>query len=517
MSGAEMVIRLVDGSEAEQAAFDRSPTDQVEAGSPTVGGVSSPNAARSETVEAIAAGFATIDAAKATKADFTHDSTASVASVHEQLAALSSGNDSEKPQQGETRNAEGASSQPSTDDYRGFRAALTDLAQRLTPKLFADPIARLIEYLSVTAPPVQTTENRQTQVGPPPVQTAENRLPPAIPAVGHVEPKTPPAKPAKPEKHEKKPSIGDRIRKVQHKIANIPFAGVRINRMLDRGMSAAKRITRKVQGAGAYVKPFTKVASSIGKKIAGTKVGKAVVGAGRSAVGAIARTVGATAASGAASGGTAAATATGGGAAAAGGALLSNPVGLAVGAVVASFAVLALSAKALNDTFASEADRLEKYSANIAIARGNKQITTELNMLDRAKKIDGPLGSLENSKAALNSQMEKLWTEILTVLIPLAPTLEKGIDFLSLIVANTRENVATVSEVIAVIQGYIASLTPGQQDDIDAQRALMNAMNSIVLAQKDQADLWKKMQNGGAPQGNGNDPMLMSLLNARTR
>ncbi len=556
MSKVEMEIKLVDGTEAEQAAFDRSPSESEAGGVPSIGGVDSPNAARSDTVEAITAGFATITD-KESKDDFQHDSTPSVAAIHEQLAAITNGTHEEKPTHQQGDPSEGKAEAPSGEDYRGFRVSLEQLVQRFTAKFFSDPIDRLIASLSqpsqtvdnqapeVIAPPVQTPENRETQAGPPPVQTSENRAP-IIPAVGHVAPKqdeggdVPPVGHVAPKAGEltaKPVGVNDIIAKVQQRIAKIPVVGKRINGAINAVRSTAKKyqggltkVAKSITGAIGKTKAgkaFLASGSKLASKIKGSSIGKAVAGAGRSVVGAVARTVGATAAGGAvvsggtgvattvAAGGTTAAAGGGAPAVAAGAALLVNPVGLAVGAVVVAFSGLVLATKALNDTFTSEADRLEKYSANIAIARGNKQINTELNMMDRAKRIGGALGENEKSKAQMNSTWEKLGTDILSSLTYLQPLFSKGIDLGTLALQAVRQATVKTNSTLAAAQQAAAQLTPGLEDDKAAKLAVDSARDAQNELNRDMLETMNRLLNITTPDQNGDDPFLRSLLNAK--
>jgi hypothetical protein len=302
---------------------------------------------------------------------------------------------------------------------------------------------------------------------------------------------------------------------------------------LQRGLGKTKigqRVNNAIRGARNLAGKARRVARSVGNALNKTKTGRAVTGMARKAFGkvansgfgkAVAGAAGTVAGGAVASGGTASvaagsgATAAAGAAGAAGAAALSNPVGIAVAAVVAAFAGLAIATKVLNDTFTSEADRLEKYSASIGIARGNQRINTELNMIDRARRLSGPLGGLENSKTALNDSMEKLWTEILTILSGYAPYLAKGVDLLTLLSQAAREAALLTEAGLAGVQLAIARQTPQINDDM----AAVQRISEIAVAQNklvNEIAATVERLSGNAPrQVNGRDPMLMSLLNAK--
>jgi hypothetical protein len=444
MAGAEMTIRLVDGTETEQAAFDRSPMEA------------------------------------ASKADFAYDAKHSLQSVQQSLVALANQTASRKQpgeQAGATRDASGFEG-ITRDDVRDWRLAVTDLAEKFTPKYFAEPIERLIAALGGKS------------------QAPESKTAP-IPAVGMIPPR------------KEQNAMGDMFERLQRGLGN-----TRIGRGVNTAIQGAKNLAGKTRSVARSVgaainktkagRAVTGMASRAASRVANSGFGKAVAGAGRAAGGAIARTVGTVAGSAAASGGTA------------GAAALANPVGIAVGAVVASFAGLALAAKGLNDTFTAEADRLEKYSAKIAIARGNQRINTELNMIDRAKKIDGPIGGLESSKAALNSSMERLWTEILILLSRWSPVLQKAVDIANVSVAKLTEMAAAQRESDAQKQVMVAKATKTTTDDAAAVKELWAAQIGLAEVTRKNQEAWERLTGVVAKaNGSGRDPMLMSLLNAK--
>jgi hypothetical protein len=450
MAGAEMTIRLVDGTEAEQAAFNQPATDTG-----------------------------------ASRADFGYDAKQSLASVQQSLAALANrtatGNESDQ-QSGTGRDATGLDGL-TRDDVREWRLALVDLAEKFTPKFFAEPIERLIAALGGNA------------------QTAGSQTAP-VPAVGQVAPR------------QESNAMGDMFASLQRQIGNT---------RLGRGVNTAIRGARNIAGRARNV------ARSVGKALNKTKTGRAVTGMARKAFGkvansgfgkAVAGAAGTVAGGAVASGGTASvaagsgATAAAGAAGAAGAAALSNPVGIAVAAVVAAFAGLAIATKVLNDTFTSEADRLEKYSASIGIARGNQRINTELNMIDRAKKLEGPLGNLESSKAALNSAMEKLWTDMLMLLSGWAPLLGKGIDLLTLLTTDAKMAIAIAENGRAGWNALQAALTPDPTDDKPANDNLIRTATILAETTQLQQEAWNRLV-GKAPNMPNGDPFLRSLLNAK--
>ena len=440
-----MTIRLVDGTEAEQAAFNQPSGDT------------------------------------ASRAEFGYDAKQSLLSVQQSLAALANktATGTQDDEQGGTgRDATGIDGL-TRDDIREWRLALVDLAEKFTPKFFAEPIERLIAALGGNA------------------QTAASQTAP-VPAVGQVAPR------------QESNAMGDMFASLQNKLNNTRI-GRGVNTAIQGARNLAGRARTVARSVGTAInktktgRAITGMARRAASRVANSGFGKAVAGAGRAAGGAIARAVG-TAAGGAAASG---------GAAAAGAAALANPVGIAVGAVVAAFAGLALATKALNDTFTAEADRLEKYSASIGIARGNARINTELNMIDRARRLGGPLGDLENSKAALGGAMEKLWTEILVILSSWTPVLQTMVDLTTVGVAKTTELAAELREDAARAAHNVALLTADKNDDQATALAWLEAQKDVVAAAQKSADAIDRLMGKNSNQFNGRDPMLMSLLNAK--
>lgn len=440
MAGAEMTIRLVDGTEAEQAAFNQPATDTG-----------------------------------ASRADFGYDAKQSLLSVQQSLAALAN-KTANASDEGGTERATGGLDGLTRDDVREWRLALVDLAEKFTPKFFAEPIERLIAALGGDSK-----------------ATASQTTP--IPAVGQIPPRQEPN------------PMGDMFASLQNKLNN-----TRIGRGVNTAIQGAKNLAGRARN----------VARSVGAAINKTKAGQAVTGMARRVAGTVANSrfgqaiAGAarTVAGGAVASGGTASVAAGSGATAAAGAALANPVGLAVGAVVAAFASLAIATKVLNDTFSAEADRLEKYSASIAIARGNQRINTELNMIDRARRIGAPLGELETSKAALNNQMERLWTEILILLSGWTPILGKGVDLLTVSVSKASELAAGIRETGARIAHNAALLTPDKKDDDVTRKAWEDALAAQV-ANFERTNAAMDRLLGKAPNMPNGDPFLRSLLNAK--
>ena len=558
MSSAEMVIKLVDGTEEEQAAFDRSPMDATAVPStetPSVQNAPQTNVAlptqpqtdseATKTATDSARSTSTIDGldapgfkrlldrleaqalamgagdgsteGKASQSATDQAASVTVGQVHEQLAEIAKG----KSQTEGTQQAdEQASDGPTRDDFRDLRQSMIDLAYRFTPKFFAEPIERLIAAL---APRSEEKPNEPTPSTPP---TTEGSKPADIPAVGTVAPK----QEDKPEASEGLASVGDVLSKIQEHIGNIPFAGKRVNNVINSAKTQYKNVSSRVSKIGtkaakamgktrvgrAVMAQASKAASfarNTGSRIASSRVGKAVSGVAQSAVSTAARYVGASAAGGAVASGGAGGVAASGGATAAGGvavAAMANPVGLAVGAVVASFAALAVGAKLLNDTFSAEADKLEQYSASIAMARAKTQMNTEINMMDRANKIGGAMGGIESAKSALSNQTEKLWTEILTLLSSVfAPALQSGVELLTGVVGEGRKMVATSDIIAAYISKAVATFTPGFQDDMDADNSLQAANANYRRVERSVAESHANMDGT-------RDPELMDvLLNVR--
>jgi hypothetical protein len=473
MADAEMVIRLIDATVEEQAALDNTPTFNN-------GGPVPPPVQKT-------------DAAKSTEANARDGRTTEVPTSRW------------------------------TEGLHRLRDALLSVSERFAPKAFQEPIERLINALT-------PKDERGNTTVPPPVQTdVESK-----PLVDHIKPTIEPEKEEKrshgrtKEHHEnwiegflKKSHFGREFLETYEKA----------NRNLTKGVEVAKPITKK---AATATKKVATVFSQtkLGQKLtsfgnaatsAASKVGQKASGFAKATVSTVAKKLGFPVASGAAVTGSASnagssAAAAGAGAAegAAGGtglAALANPVGLTVAAVAASFAAVAVSAKALSEVFESEAERLTQYSGTLSAVQAHHQMNTELNMLDRARKTEDGLAKFDTARGNLNSQMEKLWTQVLSILLKMEPAMTTGVNALTVMAAEVQRTLAAAEGVLATQKAIAAAMTPDKQDDIDAANAIWQAAMNMNDAMKSQKAAWEELIGRSSHgHGHGIDRMLQAVL-----
>ncbi|AMV31333.1 hypothetical protein VN12_04395 [Pirellula sp. SH-Sr6A] len=449
MEETGIVIRLVDGSPEEQAAFNQPP----------------PN--------------------------FNQDSgTPATPPVSTDTTAPSSPNAPQAP----AESAAGQAGNLSADLLASLRDAMLTLADRFAPESFRIPIERLINALAPRDADGNTTV-------PPPVQNPGSAdQPRVIPPVQPVNPTPPPSDETR---NESGTTSGLRT----------AFRFVR-----DRGNQFLGR-TRVGRAAQRAFRTGSQFAQRAVRAAGRTRTGRAALGFARRAGTAVATRLGFGAASGAAAaGGTsvaggAAATA---GAAGAGAAAVANPVGLAVGAVVASFAAAAVAAKLLSDKFTEEAGKIENYSASVSLARARAQVNTEMNMLDRANKVGGSFGRVEESRGNVSNQMEKLWTDILGSIKVIEPILVSLNDGAAILLAEMRKGINSLEGASAAIDLAIASWTPGKDDDAKAAAEIADLVKERREIVKEQAELMKHMASAWGDKEKLKqtepDPMLMAIL-----
>ena len=471
MADAEMVIRLIDATVEEQAALDNTPTFNN-------GGPVPPPVQKT-------------DAAKSTEANARDGRTTEVPTSRW------------------------------TEGLHRLRDALLSVSERFAPKAFQEPIERLINALT-------PKDERGNTTVPPPVQTdVESK-----PLVDHIKPTLVPEKEEKrshgrtKEHHEnwiegflKKSHFGREFLETYEKA----------NRNLTKGVEVAKPVAKK---AATATKKVATVFSQtkLGQKLtsfgnaatsAASKVSQKASGFAKATVSTVAKKLGFPVASGAAVTGSAStagssAAAAGAGAAegAAGGmglAALANPVGLTVAAVAASFAAVAVSAKALAEVFESEAERLTPYSGTLSAVQAHHQMNTELNMLDRARKTENGLAKFDTARGNLNSQMEKLWTQVLSILLKMEPAMTTGVNALTVMAAEVQRTLAVAEGVLATQKAIAAAKTPDKQDDIDAAMAIQQAAMNMNDAMKSQKAAWEELI-GRSSHGHGIDRMLQAVL-----
>lgn len=252
-----------------------------------------------------------------------------------------------------------------------------------------------------------------------------------------------------------------------------------------------------------------------------TRVGKAarsvvsrVLGGGTQVAGRAASTAAANVAAGAATGGAGAAAGGGAGAAASTGAVAA--FGVSVGAVTAGLTVVAISAVAAAKAFNNAADDIERYSADVSLARARGRVNTELNMLDRAQRIGAASGRLETAKASLGNQTEKLLTDILAIVAQFEPLLSSGLNFAEAQAISTRTLLAVAQRGVAAIEVERAKLTPDKNDDAKAEKRLEDADKKLAgLAEEFGKVIVKALENiagGGEKEKAEGDPFLKALL-----
>jgi len=467
MANAEMTIRLVDATVEEQAALDNTPT--FNNGGPVPPPVQTPKA----------------DANKTTGANAKEGSATEVTSSRW------------------------------VDGMDKLRDAMLSHYQRFTPKAFQEPIERLINALD-------PRDDKGNTLVPPPVQTDVE----AKPMVDNVRPQEP----------ESESKSKRRSRETESDAGAVPSwveSFMRKSPIGSKALQTYQKTRRNIATATMAAKPIM-------NRLAGGSVGKAVqkgTGFAKATVGAVGKKLGfpvasgaaasggsgTTAGSAAASAGAAGTTATGGaGAGAAGGAAVSpgvaalaNPVAITVAAVAAAFAATALAAKALSDVFLSEAERLTQYSGRLAVVEANRQVNTELNMIDRAKQTEGPLSSFGAASNNVNSQMEKLWTQVLSLLLKMEPALTTGANVVSVTLAETTKMVALLDGILAMLKAQAAALTATPLDDAAAAAQVANAVNAFVAAQKEATKAWAELRGDDTTGvNNGVQVMFADVLSA---
>lgn len=269
-----------------------------------------------------------------------------------------------------------------------------------------------------------------------------------------------------------------------------------VNRIRGSRIARSRTVQRIARGAKSLASRSSKaiLSTRVGKSIASSSIGRAigakVAGVGARLAGTAAIGTSATAASSAAG---AAGTASASGAVAAGAGVAAVAAPIAI--TVAAFASVAIAAKALKDSFEGVADSLEKYSADISLARSRRQSNTEINLVERAKVLGPKLAPLENANTRLQDASERLWTRILEAVSPLATGLAKLIDITTVGVESV--NVGFASAKVAI--NTLDDLTDQDlTDDRADQVALAKAAGDLVIAID---------RLNGVDRANGNDTL----------
>lgn len=384
-----------------------------------------------------------------------------------------------------------------SEGLQRLKDALQSLTERFAPKAFQEPIERLINALT------PRDEQGNTTI-PPPVQTDVE----VKPLVDHIVPQQPEEEKQSRKRSERTTDAGA----VPEWIDNLMRRSGIGRKALQTYQSTRRNIAMASRALAPAMKRFAN--SGIGKAIA-PAVQKAG-GFAKATVGTVAKKLGFPAASAVASGSASNA----GGAAVAGAgaqggvglAAMATPVAITVASVTAAFAAVAIAAKTLANTFESEAQRLAPYSGAIATAQANTQVNTELNMLDRAQKTDSGLARFETARGNLNNQMEKLWTQILSLLLKMEPALTTGVNALTVMAAEVQRTLAVAEGALAAQKAAAAAKTPGTQDDNDAAKDMARAATNLADAMKASQDAWSELSGRSVNQAQGIDRMLQSVL-----
>ncbi len=248
-----------------------------------------------------------------------------------------------------------------------------------------------------------------------------------------------------------------------------------------RGFSKAGRAIARTAVKTRIGKRLLSSAANGWSKFAATGVGKRVASSatGRAVGGLLARGAAGAAASGTAAAG---ASAAGGaaGATAAGGALATvAAVAAPVAVAVAAIGTLAVATKALGDTFTGEAAKLRDFSAPLSAVQARREVTTDINLMDRAKRIGPELAQFESAKARLGDAGERFYTQVLELLA-------KGVPLLEAILNAGTLGVETLSLINASAQVFVAAGTPfNKEDDRLAAGEYIQALVKVLNARKE--------------------------------
>lgn len=384
-----------------------------------------------------------------------------------------------------------------SEGLQRLKDALQSLTERFAPKAFQEPIERLINALT------PRDEQGNTTI-PPPVQSDVE----VKPLVDHIVPQQPVEEPQ---------------RRRTERTTDAGAVPEWVDSLLRRS-SIGRQALQTYQNTRRNVAMASRAIAPAMKRFANSSVGKAIApavqkagGFAKATVGTVAKKLGFPAASAVASGSASNA----GGAAVAGAgaqggvglAAIATPVAITVASVTAAFAAVAIAARTLASTFESEAQRLSPYSGAIATAQANTQVNTELNMLDRAQKTDSGLARFEAARGNLNNQMEKLWTQILSLLLKMEPALTTGVNALTVMSAEIQRGLAAADGALATRKVVAAAQTPDTKDDEEASKELLRATINMADAMQAQQRAWEELTGrGSANQTQGIDRMFQAVL-----
>jgi hypothetical protein len=164
-------------------------------------------------------------------------------------------------------------------------------------------------------------------------------------------------------------------------------------------------------------------------------------------------------------------------------AAMSTPV-LAIGAVVAGFAVVGAAAVTLAGIFRREAGKLEEVSGAITGARVEREAIRLRNMIERNAAIGGAVASTERARTRLDDALTDLWTEILKELAKFEPALRVLIDVTTAGVRLTETGVNVVQAIAEATldpTGALTKATPASEL-AEAMVAAMKAQRALESA-----------------------------------
>ena len=90
-----------------------------------------------------------------------------------------------------------------------------------------------------------------------------------------------------------------------------------------------------------------------------------------------------------------------------------GPVGIAIAAVAAGAVILGVTIKKMTDVFRGEAEKLQGWSVDVAVAKANTEIRKELGLMNRAQQIGPQVARWETSGSKMDSAFDRLGTQLL--------------------------------------------------------------------------------------------------------
>jgi hypothetical protein len=171
---------------------------------------------------------------------------------------------------------------------------------------------------------------------------------------------------------------------------------------------------------------------------------------------------------------------------------------VALAALPVAVAAAAYGIKRFGDLIVSLGDNVADKSAAMSAARGRQEISTELNMMKRAQQIGPEMSKLIDAQTRFNDVTEEIWTNVLTLLVKIAPYVEAASDGVTALLSGVN--------VLSATGGVIAAaLTKNPMDDIAAAKNLSGAMGKFNQSIQ---EVFKTDINDPDPP----DPFLMDLL-----